>query len=99
MGGGGGGSEGDSPITLISCEHALEEGAGVLVIHEVMKGTDEIIPQHGVSNGSQQFRVGGFRGGCLLAGQQTHLAGQSTPLRLLHCTTTTVVLQCTVYYV
>ena len=33
----------DSPIALTSCEHALKEGAGILVIHEVMQGANVVI--------------------------------------------------------
>lgn len=75
-----------SPIVLTGREHALEEGAGILVVHEVMQTADVVIRQQCLSQSVQQVRVSGFRGGCQFPWQQPNFAGQSTALGLLHCT-------------
>lgn len=74
----------DSPVALTSCEHALKEGAGILIIHEVMQGANVVIGQQSVSQGVKQVRVDGVMGGCWLSWKQTHLASQCAPLGLLH---------------
>ena len=79
-----------SPIALASREHALEKGASVLVIHQVMQGPDIVWGQQGISQGVEQVRVGGVRGGCWLAWQQTHLACQGAPFGLLRASKTSL---------